>query len=133
MMQVRCQRCGWVFTMSRDSIGLAVAEAEADQAEHYLVDCPKCRHGIKVRVAELRKRLPADYVLPALLPKPAPIHVDKDGEKRAESKAAPTPPIETPDPEAKPRRATKPKPAAEAKPKAESKPKSTSKPAAKKK
>ena len=82
MMQVRCQRCGWVFTMSRDSIGLAVAEA--GQNEHYLADCPKCRHGIKIRVDDLRRRLPADYVLPVPPPKPAPIHVKKEEVKNEE-------------------------------------------------
>ncbi len=84
MMQVRCQRCGWVFTMSRDAVGLAVAESEASHAEHYLAACPKCRHGIKVRVDDLRKRLPADYVLPEIPPKPAPIHVSKENERKSE-------------------------------------------------
>ena len=79
MMQVRCQRCGWVFTMSRDSIGLAVVEA--GENEHFLADCPKCRHGIKIRVDDLRRRLPADYVLPAPVPKPTPIHVKKEDAK----------------------------------------------------
>ncbi len=83
MMQVRCQRCGWVFTMSRDAIGIALAEAEASHAEHYQEHCPKCRNVVKIQVKELRRRLPADYVLPTLPPKPAPIHAKKDEEPTA--------------------------------------------------
>ena len=92
MMQVRCQRCGWVFTLSRDSIGLAVAEA--GQNEHYLMDCRKCRHGIKIRVDALRKRLPADYVLPTPPPKPTPIHVKKDEAQPAKAEAVTPNPVE---------------------------------------
>jgi hypothetical protein len=73
--------------MNRDSIGLAVAEAAESQSEHYLVDCPRCRHGIKVRVDELRKRLPTDYVLPTPPPRPTPISVKK-GDERAEKPPA---------------------------------------------
>ena len=97
MMQVRCQRCGWVFTMNRDSIGLAVAEAAESQSEHYLMDCPKCRHGIKVRVDELRKRLPADYVLPTPPPRPAPISVKKDDKPTEKPQAAGPAPKQTAD------------------------------------
>ncbi len=78
MMQVRCQRCSWEFTMSRDSIGVAVAEAEQARADYYQALCPKCRHVIKIQVKALRQRLPPDYVLPALPPKPEPIQVKKD-------------------------------------------------------
>ena len=93
MMQVRCQRCSWVFTMSRDSIGIAVAEAEQSHVEYYQALCPKCRHVIKIQVKELRRRLPADYILPTLPPKPEPIHVKKDGEKgRAAPAAGPAQP-----------------------------------------
>jgi hypothetical protein len=34
------------------------------------MDCPRCRHVIKVRIADLRRRLPADYPLPEI-PLPA--------------------------------------------------------------
>ena len=103
MMQVRCQRCGWVFTMSRDSIGIAVAEVEASHAEYYQAFCPKCRHVIKIQVGELRRRLPADYVLPTLPPKPAPIHVKKDEDKAEESKTVALPKTETETPPAEPK------------------------------
>jgi len=110
MMQVRCQRCGWMFTLGRDSIGIAVAEAEQAHAEYYQAPCPKCRNGVKIQVKELRRRLPTGYVLPTLLPKPEPIHVKKD-----EEKPAPAPvnvkaePAAKPKPEPKARVATKPR------------------------
>jgi len=113
MMQVRCQRCGWVFTLSRDAIGFAVAEAQASQAEHYQEPCPKCRNVIKIQVKELRKRLPADYALPALPPKPAPIHVPKDEEPKAV--ASPPAAAPTPEPEARQAPTLETEPAAESK------------------
>jgi phage FluMu protein Com len=81
MMQVRCQRCGWNYTLSRDSIGYAVAETEASHSEYYQEDCPKCRNVIKIQLKDLRRRLPDDYVLPPLPPRPTPIHVVKKDEE----------------------------------------------------
>jgi hypothetical protein len=124
MMQVRCQRCGWTFTLSRDAIGLAVAEAESTGADYYQENCPKCRHVVKIQVKELRRRLPPDYVLPPLPPKPEPIHVKKDGEvKPAEAVAVAAPQAEPPAAETKPAKAAKPKAEATPKPKAAPKPK----------
>jgi outer membrane biosynthesis protein TonB len=126
MMQVRCQRCGWVFTLSRDAIGFAVAEAQASEAEYYQEPCPKCRNVIKIQVRELRKRLPADYTLPVLPPKPAPVHVSKD----EEPKAAASPPAPTPALEPKPKKPPKPKAEPVTEPKAASRPKAAAKPKA---
>jgi hypothetical protein len=123
MMQVRCQRCGWTFTLSRDAIGLAVAEAQAAGADYYQEDCPKCRHVVKIQVKELRRRLPPDYVLPPLPPKPEPIHVKKDGEvKPAGAVAVAAPQVEPPAAEAKPAKVAKPKAEATPKPKPAPKP-----------
>ena len=49
MMQVRCQKCGWSFTLSRDAIETIVNEVQESKATHYTIDCPKCRQGIKVQ------------------------------------------------------------------------------------
>ena len=87
-MQVRCQRCSWVFTLNLDAIGMAVAEAEALHAEFHQEPCPKCRNAIKIQVKELRRRLPPGYQLPPVLPKPEPVHVKTDAAKH--SKAQPT-------------------------------------------
>ena len=64
MMQIRCQRCGCMFTFSRDTLGLALAEATAKKAQYHTINCPQCRHVIKLQLREMRRRLPADYTLP---------------------------------------------------------------------
>ena len=68
MMQIRCQRCGWMQTLGRESIALTLAEAQQSHEQHHVIDCPRCRHAIKVPVADLRRRLPADYPLPEIAP-----------------------------------------------------------------
>jgi ribosomal protein S27E len=57
-MQVRCQRCGYMFTLSRETVAAALEEAGQNQARHYAVDCPKCRHQIKVPVKDMRRFRP---------------------------------------------------------------------------
>jgi hypothetical protein len=78
MMQIRCQRCGWNFTLGRETIGLAVAEAQANHLEYYQFVCPKCRHEVKVQVDVLQRHLPLDYVLPTPPQKPEPVTVIKE-------------------------------------------------------
>jgi DNA-directed RNA polymerase subunit RPC12/RpoP len=78
MMQIRCQRCGWNFTLGRDTIGLAVAEANQGHLEYTQFICPNCRHEVKVQVEVLRKHLPMDHVLPIPQPKPEPVAVHKE-------------------------------------------------------
>lgn len=57
-MQVRCQRCGYMFTLSREAVAAALEEVEQSQARHYDVVCPKCRRQIKVRVKDLERLRP---------------------------------------------------------------------------
>lgn len=54
-MLVRCQRCGYGFTMSREAVEAALEQIEEDPAKHYNVECPKCRRQIKVPVKRLRR------------------------------------------------------------------------------
>ncbi len=98
MMQIRCQRCGWNFTLGRDTIGLAVAEANAGHLEYTQFICPNCRHEVKVQVEVLRKHLPMDYVLPVIQQKPEPVAVRKEesipatvSSSKPEPKPAPKP------------------------------------------
>lgn len=70
-MQVRCQHCGWMFTLSREAIGLALAEALAKNERHHTINCIQCRHAIKLQVSDLRRQLPPDYELPQVAPQPA--------------------------------------------------------------
>jgi hypothetical protein len=55
MMQVRCQKCGWNFTLSRAAIADIMNEVQESKATHYTIDCPKCRQRIKVQTRQLRR------------------------------------------------------------------------------
>ena len=88
MMQVRCQRCGWMLTLGREAIALALAEAQQSHEQHHVVDCPHCRHAIKVPVADLRRRLPANYPLPEIAP-PATHSEPRPEPESAAEEAAP--------------------------------------------
>lgn len=55
-----------MFTLSREAIGLAVAEAQAINESYHTIHCPQCRHAIKLQTSEMRQQLPADYVFPEL-------------------------------------------------------------------
>lgn len=90
MMQIRCQRCGWNFTLGRDTIGLAIAEANQGHLEYYQFVCPNCRHEVKVQVEVLRRHLPMDYVLPIPQPKPERVVMHKE-ELKPEAVAVPKP------------------------------------------
>lgn len=68
MMQVRCQRCGWMMTLGREAIALALAEAQQRHEQYHAVNCPHCRRVIKIQVSELRRKLPANYPLPEIPP-----------------------------------------------------------------
>ena len=57
-MQVRCQRCGYMFTLGRETVAAALEEIERTQAKHYNVDCPKCRRQVKVPVRVVRRSQP---------------------------------------------------------------------------
>jgi DNA-directed RNA polymerase subunit RPC12/RpoP len=52
-MQVRCQRCGHVHTLSREATAAAVEELRKTKASHYNVECPKCRRVVKVRASDI--------------------------------------------------------------------------------
>ena len=64
MMQIRCQWCGWTYTMPRDALLYAVAKAQAEKAIHHVENCPKCRHALKIQVNELKRRIPPNTPLP---------------------------------------------------------------------
>jgi hypothetical protein len=55
MMQVRCQKCGWSFTLGREAIATIMEEIGESKTKHYRIDCPKCRQGIKVQTRMLKR------------------------------------------------------------------------------
>lgn len=90
MMPIKCQWCGWSYTMGREALLLAVAKAQVEKTTHYIENCPKCRRAMKIQVAELKRRVPPGTVLPDLTAAPAP--TDSTPEPPAPAPAAtPTP------------------------------------------
>ena len=57
-MRVRCQRCGYTFTLGREAVVAALEQVKESKASHYNFDCPKCRRRIKVPVKNLRRSAP---------------------------------------------------------------------------
>ena len=57
-MQIRCQRCGYKFTLSRQALTTAQEELERTRARHYDFTCPKCRRQIKVPATDIRRSQP---------------------------------------------------------------------------
>jgi hypothetical protein len=57
-MQVRCQRCNYMFTLSREAVTAALEEVKESNAKHYNVECPKCRRQIKMPVKNLQRGQP---------------------------------------------------------------------------
>jgi len=57
-MRIRCQRCGYMLTLSRDEVADALEELDRTHAKHYNVACHKCRHQIKVPAKEFERSRP---------------------------------------------------------------------------
>ncbi|HID88621.1 MAG TPA: hypothetical protein EYH27_06850 [Anaerolineales bacterium] len=58
MRRVRCQRCGHMFSLSRDLVAAALEELQEKDLEHYTLECPRCRHTVKVPRADLERMAP---------------------------------------------------------------------------
>ncbi|MBN1976421.1 MAG: hypothetical protein JW918_03370 [Anaerolineae bacterium] len=57
-MQIRCQRCSFVFTLSHEALTTALEEIDKTPTRHYNIECPKCRRQIKVPVKQIRRFQP---------------------------------------------------------------------------
>lgn len=84
MMPIKCQWCGWSYTMGREALLLAVAKAQAEKTTHHVENCPKCRRALKIQVTELKRRVPPGATLPDVTAPAAP----------PETTPEPTPPAE---------------------------------------
>lgn len=60
MRGVRCQRCGHMFTLARETVVNALEEMGQKGEEHYTVECPRCRHTIKVPRTDLERMQPRE-------------------------------------------------------------------------
>lgn len=58
-MKVRCQHCGYAFTLGREATAAALEEIERTHVRYYGMDCPKCRHQIKVPARQVQRFRPA--------------------------------------------------------------------------
>jgi hypothetical protein len=138
VFNTRCYRCGWSFTLSRETIAAALTGAASTGAKYHVEHCPRCRQAIKLPVDQLKRAAPpgwtsaapeAQTALPAAV---APLAAPSP-EPSPES--APASPAEAPVPvaekRARKRGAAKPAPAGESKAPTAKKT-TSSKPAAKK-
>ena len=57
-MQIRCQRCNYMFTLGREAVAAALEEVKETQVKHYNVDCPKCRRQVKIPIKNLQRGQP---------------------------------------------------------------------------
>ncbi|MFN2190631.1 MAG: hypothetical protein ACK2T3_17865 [Candidatus Promineifilaceae bacterium] len=57
-MNVRCSYCRHSFTLSRDYIAMAVAEADEHRQKYTSIECINCRKHIKVPVSQMRRFVP---------------------------------------------------------------------------
>jgi len=53
MINVRCFKCGWFFTV--DEKALAEQQGE-ENPRHYVVECPRCRQVNKIPARQVRVR-----------------------------------------------------------------------------
>ncbi len=60
MRGVRCQRCGHMFSLSRELVVTALEEMTQKEEEHYSVECPRCRHAVKVQRRDLERMRPQE-------------------------------------------------------------------------
>lgn len=58
-MNTRCFRCGWSFSLSRETIENAVANAGTEKI--HVEYCPRCRQVIKIPIQQLKRALPPGW------------------------------------------------------------------------
>ena len=62
-MNVRCYRCGWSNSLSREAIE-AAAVSSAGQKAH-VIHCPRCRQAIRIPMDQIMRALPPGWTPPA--------------------------------------------------------------------
>lgn len=64
-MQLRCYRCGWSFSLSREQVEFALETTLSKGGAHYDVRCTRCRTVNKVPLKQLQKAAPRPAQPPA--------------------------------------------------------------------
>ncbi|HSR49105.1 MAG TPA: hypothetical protein VLL77_14075 [Anaerolineales bacterium] len=57
-MQLRCYRCGWSFSLSREQVEFALENMKAKGDKHYDVRCTRCRTVNKIPIKQLERSAP---------------------------------------------------------------------------
>lgn len=57
-MQLRCYRCGWSFSLSREQVEFALENVKTKGDRHYDVRCARCRTVNKIPVKQLERSAP---------------------------------------------------------------------------
>lgn len=91
VLRTRCPYCGRPFSISREEAGALLAVALAENARYGVRECPFCRRGVKIGVAELRRAAPAVSV-PPTAGGPAPEEAVTPAPEGSEPAAEPAPP-----------------------------------------
>ena len=60
MRGIRCQRCGRMFSLSRELVTAALEELGQKGEEHFTLECPQCRHAVKVPRIKLERMRPRE-------------------------------------------------------------------------
>ena len=68
-MNVRCFRCGWSNSLSRETLE-AAAVSSAGQKTH-VIHCPRCRQAIHVPMDQIMRDLPPGWAPPTQTAEPA--------------------------------------------------------------
>lgn len=76
-MNTRCYRCGWSFTLSRETVEAAAVSSAGERAHG--VHCPRCRQAIRIPMDQIMRSLPPGWKNPgdvtpenaAAMPEPA--------------------------------------------------------------
>lgn len=94
-MNVRCYRCGWSFSLSREMIVEALTAASQTGARHHDQRCPRCRQTLKISMDQIRRAAPPGWTPPqpggeeAPQPETEPAPMPADPEPPAEAASAP--------------------------------------------
>jgi phage FluMu protein Com len=58
MMQIRCYKCGWGFSIGKDEIVFALEGLKESEGAHYNVRCQRCRQTNKISIEQLERAAP---------------------------------------------------------------------------
>src|SRR5579859_3466622 len=97
-MNVRCYRCGWSNSLSREAIEEAAVSSAGQKA--HVIHCPRCRQAIRIPMDQIMRALPPGWTPPAAATDTAAAEPAAAEPAAASSQAAETPAPAEPAPDA---------------------------------